>query len=152
MPNYKGHLVGGIVAFIIVFNFIMVKKVSLLVAFEWLCFTLLGALFPDIDIKSKGQKIFYRILLVAFVLLAFSKCVHLLFLLSFISLIPLIVRHRGLCHEVWFVVGAPLCCGFLLGQFFPSVFWNIVWNVFFFIVGALSHLYLDLGLKRMLKI
>jgi hypothetical protein len=152
MPNYKGHLVGGAVAFLIVFNIIMIKKVSLFIAFEWFCFTLLGALFPDIDIKSKGQKIFYRVLLILFIILIVKKCTYLLLLLSFVSLLPLIVRHRGMCHEFWFVVGAPLCCGLLLGQFFPAVFLNILWDVFFFIIGALSHLYLDLGFKKMLKI
>lgn len=132
MPNYKSHMVGGFVAFMLALNIIVVQKISLFQAVEWLCFTLLGSLFPDIDIKSKGQKIFYKGLLVLFLLLALKKCVYALILLSFISLLPLVVRHRGVCHELWFVIASPLLCGVLLGSFFPE-FLQIFCGTFFFL-------------------
>src|SRR5438309_2217826 len=62
MPGYKGHLVGGTVAFGLLFFAlvgVVVRQPSMLIAGEWLLFALAGSLFPDIDIKSKGQKYFY---------------------------------------------------------------------------------------------
>ncbi len=152
MPNYKGHLVGGIVAFFIVINIIIVRKVSLVIALEWLCFTLLGALFPDIDTKSKGQKIFYKALVVLLFILLIKQCFSAIILLSFIACLPLIVRHRGMCHELWFILGAPLATAFFLSFYFPQFSSLMLWDTLFFIVGAFSHVYLDVGLKRMLRI
>jgi membrane-bound metal-dependent hydrolase YbcI (DUF457 family) len=152
MPNYKGHLVGGFVAFLIALKIIVVQKVSFLRALEWLCFTLLGALFPDIDIKSKGQRIFYTVMSVVCIFLFVNKCFYALTVLCFISFIPLLVRHRGLCHEVWFVIGVPLCSALIISFFSPTLYRTLLWDALFFIIGALSHVYLDVGLKRMLKI
>lgn len=152
MPNYKGHLGGGFVAFLIVINVIIVKKVSLLIALEWLAFTLLGALFPDIDTKSKGQKIFYKTLVVVFLILLLKQCFTAIIFLSILSFLPLVVRHRGLCHELWFVIGVPLVVAGSVGCYFPKFSSLAWWDAFFFIVGAVSHLYLDFGFKRMMKI
>lgn len=152
MPGYKGHLVGGLVAFLIVIHVIITQKVSLAIALEWLCFTLLGALFPDIDIKSKGQKIFYKVLIVLFVILLLKKCLSALILLSLVSCLPLVVRHRGMCHELWFVVGVPLAVAFILGRYFPQFSSLVLWDALFFIVGAISHIYLDCGIKKMVKL
>ncbi|MGC2310143.1 MAG: hypothetical protein WA432_00805 [Candidatus Babeliaceae bacterium] len=63
MPSYKGHLLGGLVVYSIALLF-MATTLSWLTKGEWLLCTLFGALFPDIDIKSKGQKLFYALLLV----------------------------------------------------------------------------------------
>lgn len=152
MPSYKGHLVGGFIAFIIVINCIIVKKVSLVIALEWLCFTLLGALFPDIDTKSKGQKIFYQVLFVTFCVLLLKQCMSAFILMSLISCLPLIVHHRGVCHQLWFVGGVPCVAAVSLGFYFPQFATLLLWDALFFIIGAVSHIYLDVGFKRMLKI
>lgn len=152
MPNYKGHLVGGVVAFLLVINVIIVQKVSLVVALEWLSFTSLGALFPDIDIKSKGQKIFYKVLVLVFLILLLKQRFMTIVFLSLLAFLPLVVRHRGMCHELWFVVSAPLVVAFALTCYFPKFSSFVLWDALFFIVGAVSHLYLDFGVKRMLRI
>jgi len=69
MPGYKGHLVGGTVAYGLLFFGlvgVVVKQPSMLTAGEWLLFALAGSLFPDIDIKSKGQKYFYYVIFLFF--------------------------------------------------------------------------------------
>jgi len=63
MPNYKGHLAGGVVTYCVVLCALVGTAPSFMTAGEWLLFTLAGALFPDIDIKSKGQKYFYYLVL-----------------------------------------------------------------------------------------
>ena len=59
MPNYKGHIVGGTVTYLVVLQVIKHAQPNIHVVLQGLVFCLLGSLFPDIDVKSKGQKIFY---------------------------------------------------------------------------------------------
>ncbi len=151
MPNYKGHLAGGFVAYIFVIVF-LIQCTSLSNAVEWLCFTLLGSLFPDIDTKSKGQKLFYKFIFVVFLLLLVQKHFVALAMLSLLACIPLVVSHRGLCHKIWFVIGVPVGMIIYCKLFFPHYAFLIFWDAFFFCIGALSHLWLDLGFKKMLRL
>ena len=74
MPNYKTHLAGGLFAYLLsIYAVITLRTISFALALEWLLFCLLGALFPDVDIKSKGQKIFYWIVLLLGTFLLFRK-------------------------------------------------------------------------------
>jgi hypothetical protein len=66
MANYKGHLIGGAVAYSIFLFVGRLHNMSFYTVLEWLLFSLAGALFPDIDTKSKGQKLFYWFLLFFF--------------------------------------------------------------------------------------
>ncbi|MFN3394485.1 MAG: metal-dependent hydrolase, partial [Candidatus Thermochlorobacter sp.] len=69
MASYRGHIWGGLLFFVpliilLVFFFELYKQpLPMLLAQVaiLLSITLLFALFPDIDIKSKGQRIFYLI-------------------------------------------------------------------------------------------
>lgn len=147
MPNYKGHLVGGFFAYCLVFIFILRCTPSLATACEWLLFTLAGALFPDVDIKSKGQKYFYYVVFGIFMFLAFTKRFIHLSLLSFIAITPMLVKHRGIFHDVWFVIVMPLCIWLVMRVIFPWLCWPLLYNTLFFIAGALSHIILDRGIR-----
>ncbi|MDH5561301.1 MAG: hypothetical protein OEY59_10670 [Deltaproteobacteria bacterium] len=59
------------------------------------------SLFPDLDICSIPQKWFYRIVLSVLVWLWIINEPLLFAALSFISLLPLIHRHRGWTHRKW---------------------------------------------------
>ncbi len=65
MSGYRGHLVGGLVTFVALRNF-LIPLTGHTIPQEFVCLilTLLGALFPDVDIKSKGQQVFYSLALV----------------------------------------------------------------------------------------
>jgi len=105
MPNYRVHLFGGFVAYVVLFSCVArLLHPSFLTACEWLLFTLAGALFPDIDIKSKGQKYFYHFIFLLFIVLAIKKRYTMITFCSFIILIPLLVRHRGFFHSPRFVI------------------------------------------------
>lgn len=153
MPGYKVHLAGGGALFGLIFIIITqpIFKPPVLTAFEWLLFMLAGALFPDVDVKSKGQKLLYLFLIVLFSLLLAQGCHSTVACLAVISLIPMIVRHRGLFHNFWFVVFFPLSVGYLLGVCFPSYSSIIFVDSLFFIAGAISHLWLDRGIKKMFR-
>jgi len=151
MSNYKGHLAGGLFAYFIVLYFIIAAQtISLATGFEWLLFTLAGALFPDVDIKSKGQKIFYYVMLVLMLVLIVHNQTQTLVIVAILAMVPLLVRHRGIFHKLGFVLLVPLIIGVLLCSQVPHCSRVIMHDVLFFIAGAISHLWLDFGFFRML--
>lgn len=157
MPKYKSHLAGGILTFILVVFLMQVfltKRVAgipIQRAVLYLLFCLLGSLFPDIDTKSKAQKIIYFPLFFLVIISIILKNWMLLSTLSLITLIPILVNHRSLTHKIWFVVAIPLI-PLLLTLHFNKNNDPIVFNFyFFFVAGAISHIFLDFGPKRFFR-
>jgi len=151
MPGYKGHLLGGAAAGGILLSLLSCCDVvhpTLLCGVEWLLASFLGSLFPDIDIKSKGQKVFYWVLLGLFVYLYIGKKLMMLGLFSIIGITPMLVRHRGLFHKWWFVVLLPLLLAIVTGHYYPHYQYALLFDATFFVAGALSHLILDRGFKK----
>ncbi len=144
MPGYRGHLVGGAVAYgIMLVPTIIVKTIAPVVAIEWLICALAGSLFPDIDIKSKGQKYFYYAIIILLLwLMARAFYVHALGV-SLLAMTPMLVKHRGIFHRYWFVIGVPLVIWFGFYIYFAQTAKLIFLHVVFFIVGAISHILLD---------
>lgn len=152
MPSYKGHLMGGLVVYGVIFvGLVGTTNPSLLTAGEWLLFTLAGALFPDIDIKSKGQKYFYYVFFLFFIVLVAKEQFHTLTCCSFIIMLPMLVRHRGIFHSPWFVITMPLLVWSLISIAMPKIAQHLFFNILFFITGALSHIWLDFGTSQMLR-
>lgn len=144
--SYKGHIIGGIIAYLVLLvGTSCVYTITPLCAFMWFFVCLFGALFPDLDTKSKIRTFFLRISLGLFlVLLALpTHRVMILPLLPFI-VIPLISRHRGLFHSKLFLIVLPAFLVITLTlathQTHPEL---IVLPTLFFITGACSHLILD---------
>lgn len=149
MANYKGHLAGGFVAYGLLFFCAMNNYVfSWTMACEWLLCTLLGSLFPDIDIKSKIQTLFYQSLCIAFIVLCIQKRFATITFLSIPSLMPLIVKHRGIFHSFWFLLSITGSMLAYVYVFFPSFFPVLFFDSLFFMIGVISHLMLDRGLIR----
>ncbi len=152
MPGYRAHLVGGAVAGCLGMYMLQSLQPSPLTMAEWLGFALVGSLFPDIDTKSKGQKLFYGLLLAIFCVLVLTNRPHLIALLGFVALVPILATHRGLFHRVWFVIGLPMVVALLCAVCTQLSCRVLMFDALFFALGALSHLWLDLGLRRMLRI
>ena len=153
MPNYQTHLAGGAITFAAVLVCIVpYTQPPVLTAGEWLLFALAGSLFPDIDIKSKGQKYFYWLVLLLLLILTYTKRFIPLAIISIVATIPLISKHRGLFHRAWFVIAAPLITWQILSVYYPPIKTALLLDMIFFIAGALSHLWLDMGLKKMIRI
>lgn len=152
MPGYKMHVVGGILCYLpLVYCVTYGMTPSLSVAFEWLSFAVLGALFPDIDIKSKGQKLFYRFFAVLLLMLAVQGRFELAALFGIMVLAPMVVRHRGLFHEPWFLVMFPLATAACAGFYAPALQQSLFVDAGFFIAGALSHIVLDRGIRGVVR-
>lgn len=152
MPGYRGHLVGGLVTFSILL--VVVSRVcqpTVIAMAEWLGLCLAGCLFPDVDTKSKGQKYFYWSVFFALIFLAYKKCFDMLILVSLVSIIPMLVNHRGLFHRIWFLIGMPFALWYVLSFQCPAYSMHLLFDTIFFVAGALSHLWLDVGLRRMLR-
>ncbi|HEB41493.1 MAG TPA: hypothetical protein ENI08_00545 [Candidatus Dependentiae bacterium] len=155
MPGYKGHLIGGVAAFgitLLVSTKIFALDYSLVMAAEWLICALAGSLFPDIDVKSKGQKYFYWVVLALFIFCILWQKYKLLAGCSVIVVMPMLVRHRGIFHRLWFVILVPLAIWFFVSFYVPYIQQRMLLDTIFFIAGAISHLWLDLGIRRMLRL
>ena len=132
MSNYKGHVAGGVVAFAMLVAFINTSTCSWMRLAEWFVFALGGALFPDIDIKSKGQKIFYRLLLIAMLFLLLQQRIIPVLFLGVTGVLPMVVKHRGIFHHPWFIVllsAAPVVVAYL---YWPRYVALLQGDAFFF--------------------
>lgn len=153
MPNYKAHLVGGAIAYAIGVLSIKLLKFNPTHQILYYCFAtcLLGSLFPDIDTKSKIQKLVYTALsslLVALLLLGRYK---LFGATALIALIPLVVNHRTLFHHPIFLTASTFGTIFPLSIFFPQYSISALYCALFFLIGCFSHLILDIGFRNFLR-
>jgi len=148
MPGYRAHLVGGAVACGLTLFLLKSYCSSVLVAAEWIMFSFAGSLFPDVDTKSKGQKLLYRFLFITLIVLALQQNFMPMAVLSIVAVVPLVVKHRGLFHKFWFVVGLPVGVAGGLAMYAPSYAANVGFDTVFFVAGAVSHLFLDFVVKR----
>jgi len=144
--NYRGHILGGIVSYaLMLFIFkIFHYPLDAMHNLQWFLFCILGSLFPDIDTKSKIQLWIYRLfILFYFLLLLINPTYYMLIFISILAVLPLIVRHRGIFHNPWFLIMLTL---FIVGIIYftrPDMIQETAFNALFFIAGTLSHLLLD---------
>lgn len=151
MPNFKGHLFGGLLFYGIVLFLFSLGKVSWTTQLYWLSATLAGSLFPDIDIKSKGQHLFLKILLLLLILCLFLKAYIPVVMILLLSLVPLIIPHRGLFHDLGFIGVLCALMDLVLIFLIPAKAKTIIVTSLFFILGVTSHLILDKGFKGTFK-
>ncbi len=69
---------------------------------------LLFALFPDVDTNSKGQDIFYSMILVADIFFLAIKEYRIAAIIGFLALLPIVGKHRGWTHTIWAMIAVPL--------------------------------------------
>lgn len=153
MPGYRTHSLGGLASAAVLFciassfGYYFSGKMAL----QCILLAWFGALFPDIDVKSKGQKLFYACVGAVVILLFLITCYKLAALLAIVCFLPLIVNHRALFHSFWFIVITTLVSTVIIGLLFPSYRFVGVFWAFFFLTGVFSHLLLDFGLKATLR-
>jgi len=152
MPGYRTHLIGGAVVAVPMICMLLSYAQSATVVITWFVFALAGSLFPDVDTKSKGQKWFYRIVLILLLALLFQNKFRLFVILALFSAIPLIVNHRGLFHRLWFVVLLPLAITVAFSLYLPHYLQDATFAMIFFIAGTISHLILDFGLGKAFRL
>ena len=148
MSMYRGHLVGGFVAYIMSTAAMSLVHSMFLPSLAGLIAALAGSLFPDIDIQSKGQRLFLKLLFLLILgCFLFRASIPLITLLLF-SVLPIILPHRGLFHDAFFVlVLTCLAMAFVL-YILPDRVDKVVPVMVFFYVGVISHLVLDKGFRK----
>jgi membrane-bound metal-dependent hydrolase YbcI (DUF457 family) len=151
MPAYKTHVAVGCLWGLSAYYILALHYPLTSITFLLIC-AIAGALFPDIDTKSKGQKIFYvGILCLIFICLKKHQVFYALSI-SIISFIPILVKHRGLFHNMWFVFLLIALSSYITAHIVPAYTWYIIRGASFFALGVMSHLWLDLGTRRMLRL
>ncbi len=148
MSQFKGHVLGGLVAYGAVVFLFSLTTVPLATHLQWIIATFAGALFPDIDIKSKGQHLFLKILLLLLILCLFLHAYIPVVLVLIFSLLPLIIPHRGLFHDLSFIVLITAAIDLVLIFVLPYKGETIITTSLFFLLGVFSHLLLDKGVKK----
>ena len=154
MAGYKGHIAGGLVTAVactFAVSLLPYEQLSayadLLQGWQTLAgvfiVAMLFALFPDVDIKSKGQSLFYWLIFIVDALLIWNKQIQAAAYLGVIALLPLLSKHRGWTHSVVaaFLVPSPIVLvPYLYSERIVAV------AVLFYgaaVVGYLSHIALD---------
>lgn len=151
MPSYRGHLAGGLVTYLIILQALQYVQPPAMILIQGLFFCLLGALFPDIDVKSKGQKIFYSMLFVVLLLLLYAQMYCFFAVSSVLGTLPMLVRHRGIFHHIWFLLAMAIAGSCVVKIWCGPYSEMMMYNCWFFFAGALSHVVLDrfvTGCKR----
>lgn len=149
MAQGTEHMAGGIAVWLIAMYFLRSYVTSFpLLVLLFFC-AVSGSLFPDIDIKSKGQRLFYGLMAPAYIFLFTQKQYLLCFAVGLCALAPVLATHRGLFHRWWFVITFAGTWGYACLCMFPHQSQSISLATLFFMCGALSHLWLDFGLLKM---
>ncbi len=146
MPGYKVHVGAGALFYagaLFIVSSMFVLNPSFFTALEWFFCCILGALFPDVDTKSKGQIIFYELVSICLLFFLWKSEIAAFIWVSLLSMVPVLVRHRGLFHKVWFVILTPFVGSLALLFCYPVNSTLLLGYSFFFAVGALSHIFFD---------
>ena len=143
MPGFRGHLAGGTVTYLAILHSMNLSAMTPAVIISGFVFCLIGSLFPDVDIKSKGQSLFYKIALVVLCCFLWYERTDLFIGLSLLATVPLLVKHRGLFHQLWFLIFISISTGLVIGSFHAQFSVWAMKNALFFLAGAISHIVLD---------
>lgn len=115
MPGYKGHITIGLIFGLLLVAGLALTPLALAMTIEdrivkglaMLWIAVVFALFPDVDIKSKGQMLFYRIFIVLDVILIAAGYYLEAALFGFLAMLPIISKHRGWTHTIWAMIAIP---------------------------------------------
>jgi len=160
MANYKGHIVGGVLAggvLTLALTHVPVEQLAesagvlqdqqALVAIFVLA--ILFALFPDIDTNSKGQDIFYGLALVMDILLIINGNIEAAAFLGLIAMAPIVGKHRGWTHSKLAMVLVPAPIILVPYLYDPATLPIVAVYYGACVAGYFSHLLLDgLIIKR----
>ena len=145
--NYKEHILGGIISYAGLLYLLKFLNYPLTTmhTIQWFLFCILGALFPDIDTKSKIQLWLYRLFFLIYLLIfIIHPTSQILIFVSILAIIPLIVHHRGIFHNIWFIASLSVASVIIIHFSSPHLPINeIAIAALFFMLGATSHLLLD---------
>ncbi len=146
MPGYKTHITGGLIAGGVALGAVLALgyfKTDIKTGAFLVGISLLGALFPDTDTDSKGQNLFYGILVVIDLYLLATKDYKTAAILGFCALLPALGHHRGWTHRWWSMLLVPFPILLLPHLFLQIPLESLLPYYFAAVIGYFSHLALD---------
>lgn len=131
--NFPGHITGGIASAIGVTLYSFTQLNDPILALKCGVITIIGSLYPDMDIRSIPRKILTPIGLIMSLFYFITGNIPFGIMLAGITIVPLLCAHRKFNHSlVWMFMVAGMF-NFML----PGVFGA-------FCIGMLTHLFLDM--------
>jgi len=146
MPGYKGHLVGGALTGAAVLGACVWsgKYVPDLPQMAILgSLVLMGSLFPDMDTDSRGQNLFYLVLVALDLTLILQGQYRWAAVLGLAAMFPALGSHRGWTHTWWAMMFIPLPLVLLPYWLYGSPPRVLIPFYAAAVVGYFSHLMLD---------
>ena len=145
MSGYKGHMIGGFLLIVIVINlgYNIIFQPSFFEIIWYIIIAIMFALWPDVDIKSKGQKLFYIIFFFTDIYLIVTSQYKSSAFFGLLIILPILSKHRGWTHSYWamFLIPSPiLIYPMLSGSTFDISGFPYYLSA---ITGYFSHLLLD---------
>ena len=110
MPGYKGHLVGGLTLAMLVLAGIAWLGLYMpdpVTAGALTLVAVLAALFPDVDTDSKGQRLYYALLVAVDLGLILLGLYVWAAVLGLFAMFPALGAHRGWTHTWWAMLLVP---------------------------------------------
>ena len=145
MAGGKGHLIGGFIFIIILLHTIThyFYRPTPLDLVLYIAIGLMFAVWPDVDIKSIGQKFFYSVFFLVDLFLVYSEEYKIAAYFGLIIILPILAKHRGWTHSIpaMFLVPAPI----LLYPIYISGSFDFSGGPYYAcaVTGYFSHLVLD---------
>ena len=155
MSGYRGHISGAVIFFAIYMvglifllssggassQALLPNSVFTVVALCIIC--VLFGLWPDVDINSKGQDIFYALFFVLDVALIYYGRFHEAAYLGLFCILPVLGKHRGWTHTYWAMIIIPSPILLLPYVYTPLNPWAGLPYYGAAVVGYFSHLFMD---------
>lgn len=147
MPGYQGHVVGGTLTaggvWLSLALWLPMYQPEPLQGVALMAIAMLTSLFPDVDTDSKGQRLFYAILVVVDLTLLWFGKYRWAAILGFVAMLPAIGQHRGWTHTWWAMLIVPLPILLLPVIFFGTGLEVLAPYYLAAVLGYFSHLILD---------
>ena len=146
MASGKGHILGGLV-FLWLFLTILANFFFVPSAMEIIIFAAIAVMFslwPDVDIKSIGQKVFYTIFFVTDAVLVFYfQDYKTAAFFGLLIILPILAKHRGWTHSRLTAILLPTPLLLVPMYVFEGSIAQGIPYYFAAVTGYFSHLFFD---------
>ena len=146
MASGNGHILGGLV-FLWLFLTILANFFFVPSAMEIIIFAAIAVMFslwPDVDIKSIGQKVFYTIFFVTDAILVFYfQDYKTAAFFGLLIILPILAKHRGWTHSRLTAVLLPTPLLLVPMYVFEGSLAQGIPYYFAAVTGYFSHLFFD---------
>ncbi|MBT4735216.1 MAG: metal-dependent hydrolase [Candidatus Marinimicrobia bacterium] len=146
MASGKGHIVGGVV-FLWIFLTVMANYFFVPDTIEIVIYAaiiIMFSLWPDVDIKGLGQKVFYSIFFITdLILIFYFQHFKAAAYFGLIIILPILAKHRGWTHYRITAILLPLPLVLVPLFVFDGTLAEGLPYYFAAVTGYFSHLFFD---------